>query len=73
MNTHNDISKASSWKETTKKVGSKFKEGKTLSDEFNWSKCWIQMKILQQHNDPHTFNGDEQKINLDRNIVNIPL
>lgn len=35
MNTHNDISKVSNWKETTKKVGSKFKEGKTLSDEFN--------------------------------------
>jgi hypothetical protein len=55
MNTHNDISKASNWKETTKKVGSKFKEGKTLSDNFNWSKCLIEMKILQQNNDPHTF------------------
>lgn len=54
MNTHNDISKASNWKETTKKVGSKFK-GKTLSDNFNWSKCLIEMKILQQNNDPHTF------------------
>jgi hypothetical protein len=42
-------------KKQQKKVGSKFKEGKTLSDEFNWSKCWIQMKILQQNNDPHTF------------------
>jgi hypothetical protein len=39
MNTHNDISKASNWKETPKIVGSKFKEGKTLRDEFNLSKC----------------------------------
>jgi hypothetical protein len=35
MNTHNDILKASSWKKQQKKVGSKFKEIITLSDEFN--------------------------------------